>query len=517
MVSEQTATPVVETDSGKLRGESREGIHAFLGIPYGASTGDANRFLSPRPPQPWSGVREALRYGPAAPQTAPGGDRAGAAVIDGVASGESEDCLVLNVFTPGLEGGARRPVMFWCHGGGFITGSGGPAYDGTNLARRGDVVVVTINHRLGALGFSHLAKRGDAEFDASGNAGMLDIIAALEWVRANIATFGGDAGNVTIFGESGGGRKVAALMAMPVAKGLFHRAIIESGPGIRVNERDYAADLATALMAELGLLPSALSELQRTPVERLVAAQIALLAKTPSSGGRGGFRPVLDDVTLPRHPFDPDGPALSADVPLLIGFNRTEATLFLANDAEVFDLDEEGLTRRAGRLFGERAGEVIGAMRDLYPEATPTDLYLLIDTGHRRYPIDSITLAERKAAQGGAPVYLYRFDWRSPARHGTMRTPHALEIPFVFDNVDSPAWRGLTRATPEAFTLASRMSATWAAFARSGDPNGAGLPRWEPYQAQSRSTMVLDNESRVESDPSGGERRLWERLFYTAA
>ncbi len=514
MSSTTTASPVLETSSGKVRGETGEGIFRFLGIPYGAPTLGANRFMPPVKPQPWAGVREAVSYGPIAPQTAAGAGRAAATPDEDSTGVEGEDCLVLNIFTPGVADGARRPVMFWCHGGGFVTGSGGPAYDGTNLARRGDVVVVTINHRLGALGYLHLGDLGGPEFAASGNVGMLDIIAALEWVRDNVSGFGGDPSNVTIFGESGGGRKVAALLAMPGAMGLFHRAIIESGPGIRVNERDYATQLAEALLGELGLKPTQLRELQQAPLDRFMAAQFAATAKMPSSNARGGFRPVLEEETLPEHPFDPAGPAISADVPLMIGFNRTEATLFLANDKEAFELDEEGLERRAGNLFKGEAGRILQGMRQCYPEATPSDLYLLIHTGFLRYPIDSIKLAERKSAQGAAPVFLYRFEWETPARWGRLRTPHALEIPFVFDNIGLGSWQAFTRATPEAYELAARVSATWAAFARTGDPNSGGLPRWEPYSVATRPTMVINNESRMVYDPAGAEREIWESVFY---
>lgn len=513
MTSTETPTITVMTTTGAIRGETLAGeIHAFKGIPYGAPTGGSNRFLPPRKAEPWSGVREARTYGPIAPQLARNG-AATANPVDDARGAEGEDCLVLNVFTPGTADGEKRPVMFWCHGGGYITGSGGAAYEGSNLARRGDVVVVTINHRLNALGFLHLEELGGKRFAGSGNAGMLDIVAALEWVRENIEAFGGDAGNVTVFGESGGGRKTAVLLSMPAARGLFHRAIIQSGPELRVNEPAYATELAEAVLKELGVAAGELEALQQMPLERIMAAQSAAMGKMPSSNARGGFRPVVDGSVIPAHPFSPQAPAISADVPVMVGYNRTEATLFLAGDKGAFELDDAGLEKRVGRLLGEQAGSTIAAMRRLYPGATPSDLYIAIHTGFLRYPIDSIRIGERKAVLGGAPAYHYVFEWESPARWGTLKTPHALEIPFVFDNVSLGMWSSFTRSTPEAFALAARVSATWAAFARTGNPNCGQLPEWEPYTAAERKTMLINNDSALVADPRPEERELWERLY----
>jgi para-nitrobenzyl esterase len=506
-----TETSTVRTANGEVRGELRDGIRSFKGIPYGAPTSGPNRFLPPRKPEPWPGARDAFEYGHLAPQRAPGAT-GGTPGIDDASGAEGEDCLVLNVFTPGADG-AHRPVMVWLHGGGWTSGSGGPAYDGSNLARRGDVVVVTINHRLGALAFLHPGVIGIAGCEASANLGLLDIIAALEWVRDNATAFGGDPGNVTIFGESGGGRKVSALLAMPAAKGLFHRAVIESGPELRVNEKENAARVAEAFVSELDAPVTTIEDLQRLPAERIVAAQFGALRKLPASNARGGFRPLVDGATLPAHPFSPTASPVSAEVPVIVGFNRTEATLFLAGDKEVFDLDEAGLETRTGRLLKDRAGAVIAEMRRIYPEASPSELYIHVHTGFLRYPIDSIRVAERRAALGAAPVYHYTFEWESPARWGTLLTPHALEIPFVFDTTAVGTWKTLTRSTPEAAALAAKVSATWAAFARTGDPNSGGLPAWEPFENNRRQTMVINNESQMLNDPRAAERKLWETLY----
>jgi para-nitrobenzyl esterase len=513
---------VAETAYGKVRGRDVEGIKVFKSIPYGGSTTGSNRFRPPTNPQPWTGVREALDYGPSAPQRNPldpeAGARSATVPLIGNLSGlpESEDCLVLNVWTPALKDGGKRPVMFWCHGGGFATGSGSsPGYDGTNLCRRGEVVVVTINHRLNVLGYTHLGDLGGEEFAESGNAGMLDIVHALKWVRDNISQFGGDPNTVLIFGESGGGRKVTTLLAMPAAKGLFHRAVIQSGPGIWMVGREQANKTSEMLLAELGINKAQVRDLQTLPLDRIMSAYHAVTRRLGGSGIARGFAPVVDGRVLPHHPFDPVAPAVSAGVPVIVGSNRTEMTLFAVGDPSAFTLDEAGLKQRAGRIVGKDAAQVIETYRKANPEATPSELYFLIFSDFR-YGVPSIKLAERKAALGKAPVYLYRFAWETPVMGGKLKSPHALEIPFVFDNAKVSA--RLTGGGPDAVRLAAKVSEAWIAFARTGNPNTqkSGLPKWPAYDAKSRSTMIFNNESKVVNDPSRDERLVLDSIINPA-
>ncbi len=418
---------------------------------------------------------------------------------------------MLNVFTPALGNGRRRPVMVWLHGGGFSTGSGsGPILDGTNLARTSDVVVVTINHRLNVFGFTYLGDAAGSEFALSGGAGMLDIVAALEWVRDNVDRFGGDPNLVTIFGQSGGGRKVATLMSMPGARGLFHRAIIESGAVLRLTTRDDAMHATDLLLAELGLDKGRARELQNVPAAQLLAANAAVLAKlTPREPGQTANSPTVDGVALPIHPWDPAGPAISAGIPLLMGWARTEETLYDRPTPETLALDEAGLRLRAGKRLGVDPDRVIDAFRTAHPGATPWDLWILIATDCPRGSY-SRELAKRKAAQAGAPVFLYRFDWETPEGGGHMRSPHTVEIPFVFNNINIAG--PLISKMPEAHTLAGKVSAAWTAFARTGDPNTPGLPKWPSYSA-ARDTMLFNNLSRVEQDPDRGPRLAMERVL----
>jgi para-nitrobenzyl esterase len=492
-----------ETSFGRVRGTDVDGVKTFKGIPYGASTAGPNRFKAPADPVHWSGVRDALDYGASAPQRDPGAIRAadsGLSVASASLPPESEDCLVLNVWTPALDG-AKRPVMLWCHGGGFATGSGSsPVTDGGNLARRGDVVVVSINHRLNALGFTYLGDLIGPELAQSGDAGMLDIVHALRWVRANISRFGGDSGRVTVFGQSGGGRKVATLLAMPSAKGLFHRAIIESGATIKLVERDQAARVARELAAALDLSKPSLPGFQAVPLDRLMRAYFATVRSMNVDQMTMGFSPTVDGGAVPRHPFHPTASDVSADVPLMIGSTRTELTL--QTDAAAFSLDEIALRGRVRELLGEAADAIIDIYRRASPAASSSELYFLIASDHR-YGAPAMKIAERRAALRKGSVYLYYFRWETPLDGGRLKSPHTIEIPFAFDNVQASR---LTAGAPGAQALADKVSDAWLAFARSGDPNTPALPHWPAFVAAERATMMFDNASVVQNDPLREQR-----------
>ncbi len=500
--TEGSATEViVETSAGKVRGANVNGIRTFKGIPYGATTEGANRFMAPKKPAPWTSVRDALSFGPACSQL-PGFKTPEIELMQNlvVSDNTSENCLVLNVWTPGTDG-AKRPVMFWLHGGGFQFGSGSqPFFDGTNLARRGDVVVITINHRLGCLGYLHLGDLGGSEFANSGNAGILDAVAALEWVRDNVERFGGDPANVMIFGESGGGSKVSTLLGMPAAKGLFHRAAIESGPGLTAQSRENATKTASAFLSTLGLDKSKLGDLQKMPVELLIEAQ----AMT-----RGGFSPVHDGSVIPENMFDPVATPISQDVPLLIGSNKDEGTFLLQSDQELFTLDEAGLETRVKKFAGgndQAAERILAIYRKTYPNASPTDYWVQMNTD-RTMRMRSITLAERKAVLKKAPVYMYFFAWNTLGFGGRYKTMHMMEIPFVFDNIAKA--EAATHGSAEAKALAPKVSSAWIAFARTGNPTTKLMPAWPGYSADNRATMVIDNTPRVETDPAHELRAFW--------
>jgi para-nitrobenzyl esterase len=496
---------VADTAFGKIRGEEIQGIKIFKGVPYGATTAGQNRFMPPVDPTPWAGVRDTLHYGPSAPQRNP--EAAGAVSPLAVASAnlppESEDCLVLNVWTPALKDGRKRPVLFWCHGGGFVSGSGSsPGTDGANLARRGDVVVVTINHRLNVLGFTYLAEFGGPDFASSGDVGMLDIVHALRWVRNNIEQFGGDPNTVMIFGQSGGGRKVGTLLAMPSAKGLFHRTVIESGPTIKLVEIGQATNVAAMLLAKLNLTTGQVRELQKVPVERIMAAYFSVVK---DMGNRDqmteGFSPTVDGKAIPHHPFHPAASPISADVPLMLGSTRTEMTL--QSDEAAFSLDEAGMRARVKSLAGDHGETLIETYRKLNPRATPSELFFLLASDYR-YGAPIMKIAERRAALGKGPVHLYYFTWETPVQGGRLKSPHTIEIPFAFDNVQIS--KQITGGGADAMALADKVSDAWIAFARTGDPNTSKLPNWPAFNATERPTMVINNQSKVVSDPIREQR-----------
>lgn len=506
---------VVETNVGKVRGYSRNGINTFKGIPYGGSTGGNNRFMPPVKATPWTGVRSSMNYGPVSPQGARAGwaDDENAFMFQWDDGQPGEDCLRVNVWSPGINDSRKRPVMVWLHGGGFTAGSGQElkSYDGESLSRRGNVVVVSLNHRLNVLGHLDLSHEGGDRYAQSANVGMLDLVAALEWVRDNIGNFGGDPGKVMIFGQSGGGGKVGALMAMPSAKGLFHRAAVQSGSMLRAETQDDAAKVTAALLGELNIGPGQLEKLSTVPVDRLVAAGVAAVKKVapPASARPGpparrlGWSPVVDGKVLPNHPFDPAAPAVSADVPMLIGSVLNEFVNGIGKP-DVNSMTNEELKKRISATHGEKSAQIIEVFQKAHPNAMPFDIYSLISANTVRQ--NAVTQAQRKAALGAAPAYLYWFAWQTPVLDGRPRAFHCSELPFVFDNTDR--CETMTGGGPEARELGAKVSEAWLQFARSGDPNHSGLPKWPAITAENVPTMILDTKCEMKNNPDREERAV---------
>ncbi|HTD97406.1 MAG TPA: carboxylesterase/lipase family protein [Edaphobacter sp.] len=512
----QSGSPVATTTSGKVRGFVDGGVRVFKGIPYGADTA-GRRFMPAVRPVAWTGVRDAVAFGPEAPQPihlpihARGG-RSAFSPLDEEKPVNSEDCLHLNVWTAGLRDGRKRPVMVYIHGGAYSSSSSnGPVYDGVRLVKRGDVVVVTLNHRLNLFGYMYLAKLGGAEFADSGNVGQLDLVLALEWVRDNIAEFGGDASRVMIFGQSGGGAKCATLMAMPTAKGLFHRVVTMSGQQLTATVPEHATATAEAVLAALGISPENVEEIRdpkKVSMERLVAAMHA---------GKY-FGPVHDGRTLPHDPFSPDAPAISAQVPMILGNAHDETRLLIgASNAALFSMSWEELP---GRLEGYRqflgtlkTADIVADYRRWYPAYSAGDVFFAVTTAFRSWHGMVIESERRAVLQGGqSPTWAYNFAWKSPVDGGKWGAPHTMDIPFAFDNVAIAA--PMTGGGVEAQRVADQMSETLIAFARTGDPNNKAIPRWPRFELQKRPTMVWDVVSRVEDDPRGQERRLIEQAAY---
>jgi len=493
------AAPVVRTRSGPIRGYLDDGISVFKGVPYGADTGP-RRFQPPIPPAPWTEVRDTTAYGPASPQRGR------------ETTAQSEDCLYLNVWTPALDRG-HRPVMVYIHGGAYSTGSGSsPLYDGVRLCQRGDVVVVTINHRLGAFGYAYLA-RLVPDLPDSGNAGQLDLLLALQWVRDNIAAFGGDPGKVMVFGQSGGGAKIATMMAMPAAEGLFHRAATMSGQQVTASGPGNATRRTQAWLNALKIKPGLAAELRTMPVERLVKA---MGVEDPVLGFGGlYFGPVLDERSLTRHPFYPDAPSQSANIPMMIGNTHDETRAFLGGDPTNFTVDWVGLPEKlsqANMRVDIDPATVIAAYRRLYPAYSASDVLFAATTAARSWRAAIIEAEER--AKAGTPAFVYQVDWVSPRESGKFGAPHMTDIPLAFDNVRA---QGSNAIGPTAQPMADKVAEAFLAFARTGDPNCKALPRWEPYGLARRQTMVFDNTPRLDDDPRGAERRLFQKVPFIQA
>jgi para-nitrobenzyl esterase len=491
-------TAPVPTASGRVRGLVRYGVNQFWGLPYGASTEGANRFMPPVKPAPWTGVRDCFQVGHRSPQD-PEGPISEVWSLDR-REPDGEDCLTINVFSPDL-GNGRRPVMVWLHGGGYAGASGNwLLYDGSNLARKEDVVFVAVTHRLNLFGFLYLADLNAGEQWAnSSNVGMQDIVAVLRWIKENISNFGGDPGNVTILGQSGGGGKVTTLMAMPSAKGLFHRAIAMSGSTIRGGQRAAATKAAGEFLARIGVKPGQLGDIQKIPFQKL---QEAFYAKQEIRGLAGG--PVVDGKSLPRDPWFPTAPDESATVPFMQGSVETEDAWsdppppLEMPEQEVFDR-----VKRIARNDETKAKELIALYRKTHPGITNTDVWLIMNADNSRRA-NAQLMAELKFMQGKAPAYQYYFNWRSPVHHGQMKSFHTLDIPFALYNIDIAG--SMTGAGQERYALAHKVSAAYAAFARTGNPNHPDLPNWPAYNVTQRATMILGSECKVVNDPNREER-----------
>ena len=490
-----SSVAVAQTANGKVAGYIQDGVTIFKGIPYAK----ANRFEAPVQADSWEGIRSCRQYGPVSPQGARSGwanDEIAFAFNwnDGV---QGEDCLRLNVWTPALDS-RKRPVMVWLHGGGYSAGSGQelPSYDGTSLAFAEDVVVVSINHRLNVLGFLDLSAYGE-KYAKSANAGLLDIVASLKWVRDNIAAFGGDPSNVTIFGQSGGGGKVTTLLATPCAKGLFHKAIVQSGSMLRTMESKYSRKIGIATVRNLGLDASSIDKISEVPYGELLAAGEKAIAQVKAEADRDGvasfifgWAPTVDGAVLPSQPFDPQAPAISAEIPMIIGTTRHEFSMTTYVPALRNAGREEVIGILKGR-YGEGTERFLELFAKAYPGSKPADM---LDADFVFRP-SAIEQALRKSLQGAAPVYMYMFNWESPVLDGILRSTHCMEIPFVFNNADRHA--SMTGGGAQAMKLASKMSHCWAEFARCGKPSAEGLPEWEPFEAEKRAVMFFDNTCKM--------------------
>ena len=508
-IAQKVSTPLVtgkdiavlDTESGKVRGYIHNGIYTYKGIPYA----EADRFMPPSKPKAWEGVRSSLTYGPVCPLVDPttSVNDETEFVFNHNWGYPNEDCLRLNVWSPAVKasspGNTKRPVMVWLHGGGHTAGSSQelPSYDGENLSRSGDVVVVSINHRLNILGFLDLSAYGE-KYKSSANVSIMDIVSALEWVKTNIENFGGDPNNVTIFGQSGGGGKVNTLMHAPSAKGLFHKAIIQSGGlGLKFHEKEITQKVASLVLADLGLQPSQVDSLQRIPFALLAAAGKKALAKINEDLRAAGkitgvfglsWGPGHDGTFLPYQPTDPQAKSFSSNIPLLIGSTKNEfmASLFMPalRNANVTAVRDHISTQ-----YGDKTDAYIAAVKKAYPNDTKATDLIDVDDMFRR---SALRMADLRVAASSAPVYMYLFTWQSPVMDGVYKSLHCMEIPFVFNNI--ARCEEMTGGGKDAYVLAEKVSKAWVNFARNGNPNHAGLPAWQNYTTQNGATMIFDNQ-----------------------
>jgi para-nitrobenzyl esterase len=498
--------PIVETAQGKLRGVKSGGVSKFKGIRYGADTSGKNRFMPPMPPPKWSGIRDCFEYGQVAPQMPTNRAVAYSGLIhfDIQPGGMGEDCLVMNIWTATLDKNAKRPVLVHVHGGGYYGGSGNsPGYDGEELARYGDCVVITINHRLGAFGYMNLAAEG-SQFAHSGAAGMMDIVAALRWVRENIAAFGGDASRVLVFGQSGGGAKTSVLMAMPSAKGLFHSAGIMSGSTLKLASVESAQKTTQVLMNALAIPKGQAKRLQQISFEDLLAAQAKMEAGDRAKGeAPRSFSPTIDGDAIPANPWDPTAPAVSADIPLIVSTVLDERAYRLAN----YDLDEKGLRAFIAKRVGDnRADKVLAMYRQEDTAATPFVLQARFDTDET-FRKSAIRQAELKAQQGGAPVWSYLWQVPTPAYDGRYGTPHGSDVGPSLHDVRG----GLNDTSRASVAHADQLASAWISLAATGNPNNPKTPEWPAYTLPARTTLVFDHIARAENDPRGKFREFWEK------
>jgi para-nitrobenzyl esterase len=493
-----------ETDTayGRVQGIQNTGIKEFKGIPYGAPTGGRNRFMPPKKPASWKGVRECFAHGQISPQ-APADLRSDYAMMihwDCQPGGMGEDCLSLNIWTPGLRDGAKRAVLVSFHGGGFTAGSSNAiGYDGAQLARFGDVVVVTVNHRLATFGYTQLIDLGaPAEFAYAGVAGIMDLTASLEWVRDNIENFGGDPNNVMIFGQSGGGAKTSTLLATPAAKGLFHRAAVQSGSLLKFVTRERATQNAEALLQQLGIAKSRISDLQKISWQQLLEAQVAAGAASPGLGAG----PVLDGKYLTHDPFDPAAPPESAQIPLIVSTTLEDAALALTN----FTLTEAELKTLIDKRYKDKGTEMLAMYRKYYPEKPPylIQAMLFTDAGFRR---SAIKQAELKAAQGNGAIYMYQWEWPTPAFGGRYGAVHGLDVSGSFREA---------REGNDMARVADQLSSSWVAFAKTGDPNNSRIPPWPGFDAKTRATMIFGTPTQMENDPRSEIRNFWDHMALPA-